>query len=137
MSTPSRTTATIDGNSFKALTTNFSLGTHHEGTGTPLMGSLVSSIDLHVDINDAVNMPFKTLQALFQLANLVTRDKIKEIKLVFWQDDSQSDAICTFKFNGWISHFNISSTESSNPTLSLSIQPAVEKNNFYQIEMGN
>jgi hypothetical protein len=137
MSTPSRTTATVDGDSFKALTTNFSPGTHPEGTGTPLMGSTVSSLDLHVDINDAVKMPFKTLQALFQLSNIVTRDKIKDIKLVFWQDDSQSDAICTFKFNRWISHFNISSTESSNPTLSLNIQPAVEKNNFYQIEMGN
>jgi hypothetical protein len=45
-------------------------------------------------------MPFATLQNLFALAGVVTRDKIKSIKVEFWQDEKQEYALCTYSFQG-------------------------------------
>ena len=137
MAIPSRTTVTIDGNKFDAYSTNFGITTQHDGRGIPVMGSLLCSVDFGVDINDNVNMPYDTLQALFQMANIVTRDKVKEIKIEFWQDDSKTDAVCTYTFQGWINHFNISSSGGGNHILSLSVHPTLDKENFYDIVMGN
>ena len=137
MAQPTRTTITIDGNRFNAISTSFGISTHHDDTGMPTMGSLLCSIDVHVDINDTINMPFATLQALFQLANIVTRDKIKNIKIEFWEDDSKNNVICAYTFQGWIHHFNVSSSGDANHTLALSLQPALDQNSFYRIDMGN
>ena len=81
------------------------------------MGSLRCSISCVVDIHDTQNMPFATLQNFFSLANIVTRDKIKPIKVEFWQDEKQQDAICTYSFQGWISGFHTSGGGGSNPSL--------------------
>ncbi len=70
---PSRTTVTIDGKFFNAITTDFGISTEHDGSGMPLMGTVSCAIDVHVDMNDNVNMPFSTLRSLVELANIVTR----------------------------------------------------------------
>jgi hypothetical protein len=70
MAMPSRTTVTIDGNKFNAYSASFGISTEHEGKGMPLMGTLTCAIDFHVDINDTANMPFSTLKALFNMANM-------------------------------------------------------------------
>ena len=57
MAQPSRTTVTIDGDSFQAVRTDFGISTLHDGTGMPMMGSLATAINVQVDINDIVNMP--------------------------------------------------------------------------------
>ena len=101
------------------------------------MGSLFCTVDFNVDINDDINMPFATLKALFELANIATSDKIKDIKIEFWRDDSKTDVVCSYSFRGWINHFNITSSEDSNHVLSLSVQPAMSKQNFHEFNMGN
>ena len=137
MAQPSRTTVTIDGKAFKAVSADFGLQTDHDGSGMPMMGSGQCTIDVQVDINDTLNMRFDTLRSLFDLSNLVTRDKIKSMKIEFWVDDSQTDVICSYSFEGWISRFHISSNGESNHTLHLSLEPALQKDQKHKIEMSN
>jgi len=137
MAQPSRTTVTIDGNSFNAISTNFGISTVHDNTGMPMMGAVSCAVDVHVDANDNVNLPFATLRSLFDLANIPTRDKIKDIKIEFWVDDSRTDVICSCAFRGWISHFNIGSSSGSNHLLTMSLQPALTSDHFHKIEMSN
>jgi hypothetical protein len=82
-------------------------------------------------------MPFSTLKALFEMANIVTKDKIKDIKIEFWRDENKQDAVCVFSFRGWIHHFNISSAGEENHTLALSIEPALAKHSFHEFSMTN
>ena len=137
MAQPTRTTVTIDGNSFNAVSTNFGISTEHSGNGMPMMGTVSCTIDVHVDVNDNVNMPFTTLRALFDLANIVTRDKAKDITIDFWMDDSKMDVICSYAFQGWISHFNINSSGDSNHMLALSLQPSLTQDQYHKIDMKN
>ena len=137
MAQPSRTTITIDGKSFQAITTDFSIMTEHDGTGMPAMGSMACAIDIQVDINDTANMPFATLQSLFNLANIGTRDKIKDMKIDFWTDDSRSDVVCSYAFQGWISRYHINSSGEANHTLSLSLLPSLTPQQYHKIEMSN
>lgn len=137
MALPAQTTVTVDGNKFLAYSSHFGISTDHEGKGQPTMGTLLCSIDFQADINDTVNMPYSTLQAIFNLANTVTKEKIVPIKVEFWNDDSRTDVICSYAFQGWISHYSISSTGSNNPMLSLSVHPAMGSKQFFEIQMGN
>ena len=136
MANPSVSSVTIDGNTFDALSIHFSVSTTHD-IGMPMMGSLVCAIELTIDMHDTDNMPFTMLQTLFNLASIVTRDSIKEIKIHFWADETQQDALCTYSFQGWISHFSNTSGGGSNHTLSLSLQPALDSKQFVNIVMGN
>ena len=136
MPSPSVSSITIDGTRFNALSVHFSVSTSHS-IGMPLMGSSVYAIEVQVDMHDTENMPFPTLQKLFQLASVVTRDSIKDIKVEFWADDSQTDAICVYSFQGWISHFANTSGSGGNHTLALSLQPKLDEKQFVNITMGN
>lgn len=137
MASPSVTSVTIDGDTFNALAVHFSVSSTHGNVGMPMLGSLVCSIEVTVDMHDTENMPYPTLQTLFKLASTVTRDSIKDIKIQFWTDESQSDAICTYAFQGWIAHYSNSSGSGSNHTLSLSLQPTLDEKQFVNITMGN
>ena len=137
MSQPSNTTITIDGNKFNALAAHVSLATVHDDTGMPMMGSARCAIECTVDMHDNVNLTYFTLQALYELANGVTRDKIKTVKFEFWQDENQDDALCTYTFQGWISSFTTGSGGGGNHILSLSIQPALDNKNYINVTMGN
>ncbi len=137
MARPSNATISVDGNSFNALSTHFSVSSQHSFDGMPQMGTLMSTIDFTVDMHDTENLPYGTLQKLFALASNVTRDAIKDIKISFWTDESQQDAICTYTFRGWISNFTNTSGGGSNHTLHLSLQPALDPKQFVNISMGN
>jgi hypothetical protein len=67
------------------------------------------------------------LSKLYDLANLVTRDKIKDIKIEFWTDT----------FRGWISLFSTSSGQGSNHTLKIDLQPELSSKQFIDMKMGN
>jgi len=136
MANPSVSSITIDGERFNALSVHFGVSAAHS-VGMPAMGSLVYSIEVSVDMHDTRNMPFVTLQKLYKLASTVTKDSIKPIKIEFWSDDSQTDAICTYSFNGWISHFGNSSGSGANHTLTLSLQPTLDEKQFVNMTMGN
>jgi len=101
------------------------------------MGTTKTSIEVSADIHDDANVSFSVLKNLFELSHTMTRDKIKDIKLEFWKDESQNDAVCTYSFRGWISKFSIVSGEGSNHTLALSFQPALDSKQFATFNVGN
>jgi hypothetical protein len=135
MAQPLVTTVTIDGNKFHALSASVSFSTASDRAGMPMMGSFVPAIEISVDLHD--NMRFELLKKLFDLAKLVTKDKIKDIKIEFWQDDEGQDVICTYTLKGWISHWNTSSGNGGNHTLLMSIQPALDQNNYSDLAISN
>ena len=102
-----------------------------------MMGSLVCSMSLSVDMHDNRNMPFSTVQQLFVLANRVTRDKVKQIKVEYWTDESQLDALCVYQFRGWLSSFSTSSGSGTNHILNISLQPALDSQHFIDLQLSN
>ena len=158
MANPYRTTVTIDGNKFQAVTTSVKFNTAKDRAGVAQMGSLSTKIRVWADLHDDVNLTFSVVKNLFDLANVVTRDKIKAVKIEFWKDDSQQDALISYSFNGWIRRFETSnpldflprsvstSTEdalaegnapSLNHMLVLDIEPALNQQNFQDVKLSN
>lgn len=158
MATPNRTTVTIDGTKFNAVTTSVKFTTEKDRSGVAQMGSLSTRIRVWADLHDDTNLPFSSVKQFFNLANVVTRDKIKSIKIEFWKDETQQDALCTYSFNGWIRRFETSnpldflpsaqatSTEDIladgaapdlNHMLVLDLEPAMNQQNFQDIKMSN
>ncbi|GGH06938.1 hypothetical protein [Silvibacterium dinghuense] len=137
MASPGNTTVTIDGNQFNAISTHVGFSTIHDEMGMPLMGSQSCSISVTVDIHDNVNMPFSTLSALFGLSNQLTRDKVRDMKIEYWTDESRQDAICVYQFSGWISSFYTISGAGSNHLLSLTLQPALTNKQYVDVKMSN
>ena len=136
MANPSVSSVTIDGDTFDALSTHFSVSSMH-GAGMPQMGTLVWAIEVTVDMHDTDNMPYATLQKLFKLSSTVTQESVKDIKIQFWTDESQQNAICTYSFQGSIIHFSNSSGNGGNHTLNLSLQPQLDSKQFVNMTMGN
>ena len=108
MAAPYRCTVTIDGTKFDAVSTSVTFATEKDKTGMPKMGSLLTEVRVWADFHDDKNLPFGTVKKFFDLANVVTRDKIKDMKIEFWKDDSHQDALCSYTFKGWISRFETS-----------------------------
>ncbi len=77
-------------------------------------------------MNDTTNLPFPTLKRLYDLSNATTRDKIVDMKIEFWTDESQLDAICTYTFRGWISAFHNTGGGGSNHTLTMTFTPELD-----------
>ncbi len=115
----------------------------------PQMGSLSTTIRAYVDFHDDLNIPYSTMSNLFNLSNVVTKDKIKAIKLEFWKDDSHQDALASYNFNGWISGFHTLNPYQSddqlanedhagvNHVLVLDIEPVMNQQNFSDITLTN
>lgn len=158
MAIPYRSTVTIDGAKFNAVTTSVKFTTEKDRSGVAQMGSLSTRIRVWADLHDDTNLPFSTVKHLFDLANVVTRDKIKSIKIEFWKDESQQDALCTYSFNGWVRRFETSNpldfipqaqatttedllTDGAAPDLNhmlvLDLEPAMNQQNFQDIRMSN
>jgi hypothetical protein len=145
MATSYRSTVTVDGTKFDAVWTSVKFSTRRDRAGMPEMGSLETSIKVCVDFHDDLNLPHASLKKLFDLANIVTRDKIKDIKIEFWKDDAHRDALCSYSFRGWISGFETSNPLSApagegpelNHVLLLAIEPALSQQNFQEIKFGN
>lgn len=158
MATPYRTTVTIDSTQFDAVSTSVKFTTGKDRSGVAQMGSLATRIRVWADLHDDQNLPFSSVQKLFNMSNVVTRDKIKPMKIEFWKDDSRQDALCSYTFNGWISHFETSNpldflgygsqpsaedilangaAPSLNHMLILDLEPALNQQNFQDIQMSN
>jgi hypothetical protein len=151
---PYRSTCTIDGNKFDCLSISVSFATDKDRAGMPQMGSLQTNIRAYVDFHDDQNMPYSTMNSLFTLANVVTKDKVKDVKLEFWKDESQQDALVSYSFKGWISGFHTmnpyqstsaatassSSTTNSagvNHIMVLDLEPSLNQQNFSDISLSN
>ena len=137
MPQPLVSTVTIDGDKFHALSASVSFSTASDRVGMPMMGSFVPTIQLSVDLHDKENMPFDRLKKLFELAKLVNKDKIKDIKIEFWQDENAQDVVCAYTLKGWINQWHTSSGEGGNHMLLLSIQPALDQNNYSDLTISN
>lgn len=158
MANPNRTTVTIDGTKFNAVTTSVKFNTEKDRSGVAQMGSLSTRIRVWADMHDDKNLPFSSVKKFFDLANVVTRDKIKPVKIEFWKDDTQQDALVSYSFNGWIRRFETSNpldflpraqststedmlTEGAAPSLNhmlvLDIEPALNQQNFSDIKLSN
>lgn len=140
-SAPYRTTVTVDGTKFDAVAVVVAFQTDKDRAGMPQMGSLHTDIRVWVDFHDDTNLPHAALKKLFGLSNVVTRDKIKDIKIEFWKDDSHQDALCSYSFKGWISAFHTCNPggkdEQINHLLVLDVEPALNQQNFKDVSMSN
>lgn len=151
--TPYRCTVTIDGTKFNAVATSVRFATEKDRAGVAQMGSLRTSIRVWGDFHDDNNLPNSALKKFFDLANVVTRDKIKDMKIEFWKDDAHQDALCSYSFKGWISRFETSNPHSLaapngdgdhpappdnlNHMLVMDLEPALNQANFKEITMSN
>ncbi len=138
MAQPSRTTVTVDGTKFDAISASFAMTTPSDASGVPVMGGLSSSVNVVVDLHDTQNLPFGNLKKLFELANVVTKDKIKDVKVEFWQDDARQNVVCSYQFKGWISRLQTHSNDAKgNNLLEMSIQPVLDSKNFQEVKISN
>ncbi len=137
MAQPANTTITIDGTKLNAFSTQAGISTVADASGMPAMGAVVANMEFSADMHDTANVPFAAVKKFFDMANLVTRDKVKDIKIEFWTDDSRTDALCTLSFRGWLSSWHISGGGGSNHILSVSIQPALDQKNYHDLQLGN
>jgi hypothetical protein len=155
MPIPYRCTVTIDGTKFGAVSTNVQFSTEKDRSGVPQMGSLSTSIRVWADFHDDQNLPFSAVKKMFDLANVVTQDKIKPMKIEFWKDDSRQDALCSYSFNGWVRRFETTNpieltgldkelqdqlrslAPELNHVLVLDLEPAMNQKNFADIRMSN
>jgi hypothetical protein len=159
MATPFRCTVTIDGTKFDAVSSSIKFGTEKDKAGMPQMGSLLTEIRVWADFHDDQNLPFGSLHKFFDLANVVTRDKIKDMKIEFWKDDKHQDALCSYSFKGWVSRFETYNPSDStrgmnlhnrdgeksfqgiapelNHMLVLDLEPVLNQEHFTDISMGN
>jgi hypothetical protein len=146
---PYRSTVTIDGTKFDAVSVEVMFQTEKDRSGMPEMGSLKTRIKVWGDAHDDTNLPHSAIQKFFDLANVVTRDKIKDIKIELWKDDSHQDALCSFNVKGWISGFETSNPANPpadpdnewrpylNHMLVLDIEPAMNDEHFKDISISN
>jgi len=137
MPSPVVTTITIDGEKFNARSASVGLTTLAGTAGKPASGGSQTNIEVVVDIQDTANMPFSTLSKLFNLAKVVTNAQIKDIRIDFWKDEGREDVVCSYSLQGWISHFRTQSGADGNHTLTLTIQPIVDKQNAFVIDISN
>lgn len=149
MAQPNRSSVTIDGDKFDAVSVHVEFKTAKDRAGMPSMGSLETLVRVIVDFHDDQNMPHGTLKKLFELSNVVTRDKIKEIKLEYWKDESKQDALCSYSFKGWVSRFatlnpldgqelvGLGAPSDINHLLLLEIEPVLNQQNFKEVKMSN
>src|SRR5262245_41628003 len=100
-----RVTVTVDGTKFDAITVNFGVVTQKDQTGMPILQTLNTKAKVWVDAHDTKNFPFDSFKKLFDLANVPDNKKLKDMKVEYWLDDTKQDALCSYKFKGWISKF--------------------------------
>lgn len=133
MAQPSFATVKIDTFEFQAFSTQFAVLTPHDGMGMPMMGATQFAIEVIADMHDQKNLSFDKIRTAFALSHNMTRDKIKEMKITYWSDDTQTNALSAFSFRGWISSFTILSGGGGNHALVLKLEPILERDQFSKI----
>jgi hypothetical protein len=138
-----RVKVTFGGHSFFVIDAEFVINTGKDHAGMPVMGSLNTSVGFCIDLHDTNNFDFSKLKALFDFANVPTRDKIQEFKIEFLKDDKGNNVICSYKGKGWISSFRTSNVggengeRSHNHLLHCVIEPSINTEMHQNITLGN
>lgn len=144
MTFPNRCSIVIDGTEIQALAAEFEIRSGRADDGQPEMGAVDTKIVCWFDLHDRQNLPFSTFVELFNLSNRPTHEKIVPIECRFWDDESHQDVICSFRFEGWISVFAMSSppafgntSGADNHTLCLELEPKLDEQMHKRIEVSN
>ena len=110
----------------------------------PNLGSVGTSVSLTVDLLDTDNASFQKVARLFELANRAQQEKIVDVKLWYWLDERQEDAVMQLSFPGWVSRFNasqpmIAGGPEGGPVhmLLIEIEPALDQTHYKRILMSN
>jgi len=111
-----RVSVTIDGKKFKAIRVVYGASTQKDKNGKPLLESYGTKVNVWADISDQKQFPFATLSSFFELANVVTSDKFKPMKVEFWKEDKAGDVICSMQFKGWIGKLEIYNPDTTQDT---------------------
>jgi hypothetical protein len=140
---PYRVNLSYDGTAVSVVEANFIMNTQKDPAGMPVMQTLTTTVQVRIDLHDDQNIPFQTIKKFFDLSNVATREKIKDLKLEFWKDDSKKDVICSFKCKAWISSFRVSNTggdvggSTYNNVLDIEFTPVHNQANYQEITLGN
>jgi hypothetical protein len=140
-----RVKVTFDGQSFDVMDAEFIINTNCDQSGMPVNATLSTSVAFCVNLHDTQNFSFSKLKALFDFANVPTRDKIKDFKVEFLKDDdkSKNDVICSYHGKGWISSFRTSNVggenggRAHNHLLHVVVKPALSEGMAKDITLGN
>lgn len=108
-----------------------------DGNGMPAMGTMASTLEFSLDITDKTHAPFDSIKQLFDLCNQPTKDKVKDMKIEFWRDETKQDSILSLSFKGWVSSWTVSGGQDNNAILSITLQPRLESNQYIDIRLGN
>lgn len=140
---PARVTVTWDGTKFNVKDAHVLIQTNKDQAGMAVMGTFDTEIQFIVDLTDDKNFPFANIQKLFTAGNVPTRDKIKDLKVEFWQDDAMKNVVCTYQCKAWISSFKTSNVgndngvRTNNHLLYVTATPVVNKENYQDLKIGN
>ena len=139
MADPSaRTTVTIGDIRFNAASVHFGVASVSDGLpGMPMMGSGQMTVTIMADMHDTKNLPFSAVRDLFALTLLPKKTDIRDIQIAFWSDETQQDALAVYKFRGWLSRYFVMAEAGTNHTLHLSIQPALDQQQFMKVDVSN
>jgi hypothetical protein len=137
-----RATLTFDGEKIDVVEAIFAMHTAADPSGMPMMQTLNTTVQCRIDLHDTQNVKFQTLKKLFDLSNVATREKIKDMKIELWNDDSKKDVICSFKCKAWISSFRVSNIGGDtgatyNNVLDIELRPVHNQANYQEITLGN
>jgi hypothetical protein len=140
---PVRATLSFDGEKVDVVEAIFAMNTQKDPAGMPVMQTLNTAVQVRIDLHDDQNIKFGTLKKLFDSGNVAVREKIKELKLECWKDDSKKDVICSFKCKAWISSFRVSNVGGDvggttyNTVLDIEFTPVHNQANYQEITLGN
>jgi len=138
-----RATLTFDGEKVDVVDAVFAMHTAKDPSGMPQMQTLTTAVNVRLDLHDDQNVKFATIKKFFDLSNVATREKIKELKLEMWKDDAKKDVICSFKCKAWISSFRASNVGADtggtvyNHVLDIEFTPVHNQANYQEIVLGN
>lgn len=138
-----KVTLTFDGKKIDADRATFMVNTRKTELGMPKNELPLVSAIVRINLNDKENCPFDLVQKLFNLSiELDSTKRIKDVKIEFWNDLKQKDAV-SYSFSGWISSFRTSNLDSDsaggnlNNYLELELLPDTTRKGFPSITAGN
>jgi hypothetical protein len=125
----------IGGISFNSNHVSFSMNTHRDSTGLPILQNLQTTVAIQIDMYDRANIPFDALKALFEMARLPTGANVKDVEINFWSDDAQKDVVCSYHFKGWITRYETYTAPGSNGILALELCPIINQKTGANVEI--
>jgi hypothetical protein len=110
---------------FNSNDVHFSLNTHRDNAGLPVLHNLQTTVMVQVEMHDSANLPFDKLKSLFERAKLPTGKNITDMEINFWSDDAKNDIVCSYHFKGWLSRFETFTAGGVNGVLALELCPVI------------